>query len=243
MDGLAASIASLIAISCDEIHIPSNAFIMIHNSWTVGVGNATELRATAEVLEKIDGTLAAQYTATAARILGAEAAEAVDFPAMMAREEWLTAEEAAAVGLCDVVLEAVQIAASVRPDIAALYANAPAELIASVDPAQENEAPVEVEPEAEIEEPEPEVQEEPDPAYVAEIRTLCALSEKPDLADGFIANQTSFEDARAAIWDKRVADDEAEIDNSQPIETKSEKPRNQMQELRKSQYARFSGNK
>lgn len=36
VDGIAASIASIIAVSCDERHMASNACIMIHNSWTVG---------------------------------------------------------------------------------------------------------------------------------------------------------------------------------------------------------------
>lgn len=53
VDGVAASMASVIAMAGDEIHIPSNAFLMIHNPWTIAVGNAKDLRKVADDLDQI----------------------------------------------------------------------------------------------------------------------------------------------------------------------------------------------
>ena len=44
VDGLAASVASVIAMAGDEIIIPSNAFMMIHKAWTTAMGNANDMR-------------------------------------------------------------------------------------------------------------------------------------------------------------------------------------------------------
>ncbi|HDB5181134.1 TPA: Clp protease ClpP [Staphylococcus aureus] len=54
VDALAASIASVIAMSGDTIFMHKNSFLMIHNSWVMTVGNAEELRKTADLLEKTD---------------------------------------------------------------------------------------------------------------------------------------------------------------------------------------------
>ena len=51
VDGLAASIASVIAMAGDTINIADNAMIMIHDAWGVGIGTADEIRKTAEVLD------------------------------------------------------------------------------------------------------------------------------------------------------------------------------------------------
>src|SRR5699024_8569898 len=53
VDALAASIASVIIMAADEIRMPSNSMLMIHNPWTLTVGNASELRKTADDLDRI----------------------------------------------------------------------------------------------------------------------------------------------------------------------------------------------
>ena len=53
VDALAASIASLIAMAGDEIHIADNVFMMIHNPWGITIGTAADHRATADILEKL----------------------------------------------------------------------------------------------------------------------------------------------------------------------------------------------
>lgn len=61
IDGLAASIASVVVMAGDRIFMPKNAMMMIHNPWTLGVGNASEFRKLAEDLDKIRESLIAAY--------------------------------------------------------------------------------------------------------------------------------------------------------------------------------------
>ena len=59
--GIAASMASAIACACDELKIDANAFLMVHNPWTVVQGNAEEIRKEAEVLDQYRDALLAVY--------------------------------------------------------------------------------------------------------------------------------------------------------------------------------------
>lgn len=89
--GMAASIASIIAMGGDEIVIADNAFFMIHNAWTWGIGNRHELRKLSDTLEKIDGALAKTYASrTKAGIRSIKQ--------MMDDETWMTADEAVDLG-------------------------------------------------------------------------------------------------------------------------------------------------
>jgi ATP-dependent Clp protease, protease subunit len=54
VDGIAASIASVIAMAGDKIVIPSNAYLMVHKAWNIIAGNANDFREMADVLDKID---------------------------------------------------------------------------------------------------------------------------------------------------------------------------------------------
>ena len=111
IDGLAASIASVIAMAGDRIIMPANALMMIHNAWTIGAGNKGELRKLADELDLLDGTIRDVY---AARSGG----EAQTFAEMMDAETWFTAEEALSAGLVDEVEENKTIAASLSGDYA-----------------------------------------------------------------------------------------------------------------------------
>jgi ATP-dependent protease ClpP protease subunit len=94
VDGYAASAASLIAVAADRCVMAQGGFMMIHKAWTISVGNADELLASAELLEKIDGTLADTYAAKAG-------SDAAGFAEMMRAETWFTAQEAVDAGLAD----------------------------------------------------------------------------------------------------------------------------------------------
>jgi len=96
VDGYAASAASVVAIAADKVMMAPASMMMIHKAWTWGVGNADDLMATAELLEKIDGQLVQQY---AKRSNGKATAD--EFMAMIAAETWLTPQEAIDCGLCD----------------------------------------------------------------------------------------------------------------------------------------------
>ena len=87
VDGLAASAATTIASSADEVEIVDGGFYMIHNAWTFAFGNKHDLRETAGLLDKVDGAIIADY----ARRTGTSAEQLV---AWMDAETWFTAQEA-----------------------------------------------------------------------------------------------------------------------------------------------------
>ena len=114
IDGLAASIASVIAMSGDTIFMPKNAMMMIHNPWTIGMGNAIEFRKLAEDLDKIRESLVAAYE-------GHSTLTRDEIIELMDEETWLTATECEEYGFCDVVEEEKQLVASI--DKTLVYAN------------------------------------------------------------------------------------------------------------------------
>lgn len=91
IDGLAASAASVIAMAGDEIIMGENALMMIHDPWTLSLGNSAEMRSTADLLDKIRDSIVATY-ATKSSI---EVGQIAD---MMAAETWMSASEAIAGG-------------------------------------------------------------------------------------------------------------------------------------------------
>ena len=107
VDGLAASIASVIAMAGDKIIMPKNAMMMIHNAWTITVGNKEELRKMADDMEKVDASILATYVAKTGL-------PDDEITAMMDAETWLTADEAVEKGFADELEEAKVIAASIK---------------------------------------------------------------------------------------------------------------------------------
>ena len=104
IDGIAASVASVIAMAGDEINIAANGFIMIHEPFTVAFGTAADLRKTADQLDKINDSILNTYavrTGAPENIIGD----------MMAAETWMNAEEAVELGFADKITEEVAIAA------------------------------------------------------------------------------------------------------------------------------------
>jgi ATP-dependent Clp protease protease subunit len=97
IDGLAASMASMVALAGDEVHMTGNAFFMIHDPWTISIGNAAELRKDADVLEKVGGSLEDTYRHKTG-------ATTEQVRAWMEAETWFTADEASEAGFVDVVV-------------------------------------------------------------------------------------------------------------------------------------------
>jgi len=107
IDGMALSIASVIAMSGDEISIAGNAHMMIHDPWTIGVGSAADLRKTADTLDKVEIAIVNSYTART----GLESSQVAE---MMHEETWMDAREAVELGFADSIGAEVQIAAKAR---------------------------------------------------------------------------------------------------------------------------------
>jgi ATP-dependent Clp protease protease subunit len=131
IDGIAASIASVIAMAGDEIRMAENSMMMIHNPWVAVVGQAKDLRSSADILDKLRENIVATYAArTGMKPEGIAAA--------MDGESWFSAAECKANGFCSEVIEAKKMAAHF--DLSA-FKNAPTTFSA---PAENNEAPLQL---------------------------------------------------------------------------------------------------
>jgi ATP-dependent Clp endopeptidase proteolytic subunit ClpP len=102
VDGIAASMASVIAMAADVIRMPANSMMMIHNPTSGSYGEADELRKDAEVLDKIKEALISAYQ----RKTGTDRDEIAQ---MMDDETWFTAAEALEAGFADYVDDAVEV--------------------------------------------------------------------------------------------------------------------------------------
>ena len=105
VDGIAASIASVIAMAGDEIRIAANAMMMIHDPYGMSMGNSDEMRKTADLLDQIKGTIVDTYAKRTGETDSTIAS-------MMSNETWMTADEAKRYGFADMITEEQRIAAS-----------------------------------------------------------------------------------------------------------------------------------
>ena len=122
IDGLAASIASLVAMAGDKVIMPANAMMMIHNPWTWGAGNANDFRKLADDLDKIRESMIAAYENRSA-LTSEEIANLMD------AETWLSAKDSLEYGFADEIEAAKDVAAYVDEKHLARYKNAPKELL------------------------------------------------------------------------------------------------------------------
>lgn len=127
VDGLAASIASVIAMAGDKIVMPSNAFLMIHKASNIAMGNADDMRKMADDLDKIDEGILNVYADNIK-----DGVDINDIKSMVDSEKWLTGDDAAKYFNIDVT-KSNKAAASIG-DLSN-YKNVPQELVkASTEP-------------------------------------------------------------------------------------------------------------
>ena len=124
IDGLAASIATVIAMGADKVIMPKNAMMMIHNAWTGLYGNANDLRKMADDLDHINDTIVNTYL-----VKVKDKTDEATIRDLMDKESWLNAEECLSLGLCYEVSEPVKMAACLTKEQAHKFKNAPKELI------------------------------------------------------------------------------------------------------------------
>jgi ATP-dependent protease ClpP protease subunit len=115
IDGVAYSIASLIAMAGAEIRMASNAMLMVHAPWGMTVGNAPEMREMADILDKHSEAMLACYLRN-----GGPAEATVRGWLTDGKDHYFGADEAQAIGLVDAVDSRddeplMQIAAGLRP--------------------------------------------------------------------------------------------------------------------------------
>lgn len=214
--GLAASAASLVAMAGDSIEMPENTFMMVHNPWGFAMGNADEMRSTADVLDKIGASLASTY----AKRTGKSDDE---ITALLNAETWMTAQEALDAGFATKVTPALAVNASF--DVERLPENVRAAFFAQA-PAVKSKKDEPPAPQEQFEPFASKVQAMAEAAGLAayaahwaadpsldtveavsarvelarEIVALCGVAKMPEKADSYIKAAASLQSVRADIF-------------------------------------------
>jgi ATP-dependent Clp protease, protease subunit len=228
--GLAASIASIVALAGDKRQMPKNSFAMIHAPSGAAWGTEEDLREAADVVAKIKGSLRGVYTDR----MGITEAKADE---LMAKDSWLTAEEAKEIGFATEVTDAVE--ATARYDVSKLDLPTGASLFkAKADPAPAPKADPQPAPADEkplVEQIQALAKTAGVEAHAADIAlhctsladaqarvkavkditVLCAMSGMDKRAGAFIKANKSVDDVRAALIKAR-AEADPEIDGADP---------------------------
>ena len=228
--GLAASAASLVAMAGDTIEMPENSFMMVHNPWGFAMGGASDMRDTADMLDKLGTSLASTY----AKRTGKSAEE---IAALLDAETWMSAAEAVDAGFATAVISEVPVKAAFDLDrlpanVRAAYASAKASAPAPA-PAPEDD-PAENTPEASAPTLAGAIESQAAAADLSafaavfaadasldtqdkiaariaearEINALCKLAGFPEEAAGLIKAKASIPDARAKLLAKLSDSDE-----------------------------------
>lgn len=202
IDGLAASMGSVIAMAGDEIIMPSNAQLMIHNPYGVAIGGAKEIFSFARALENMKKSVRDIYAERSG--MGKE-----EVQTLMDDETWLTAAEAVELGLADTIEKPVKLAASVaaRFDLSK-FKNVPerfGRIIKETTMAKDkNDSGNEFEGE-DTPKTEAEVRAEIR-ARDKHVNSMCALAGYPDMAAKLIEDDATDAEVLAALEKQRDED-------------------------------------
>lgn len=236
--GVAASIASIIALAGDKREMPKNTFAMVHQASTIAFGTADDMRDAADTLDKVDGSLRGIYMDR----MGVDEAKATE---IMAKDTWLTADESLELGFATALIDDIRATAKFDMARAALPANVAAIFKAEADSEQKPADPEENKPDPD---PDPEVPDTPlaeqivtqatsagltayaplfavacvsmDEAKVrikhaGEIVALCKAAQRPDDAKAAIRANTPVAEVRAALV-KAMAEADEHTNNAPP---------------------------
>lgn len=122
IEGIAASIASVIAMAGDEIRIGEAANIMVHKPWSFAMGDAEIMRKEADVLDVLEDGIIAIYAARTGKSVE-------DLKALVAAETWFRGQQAVDEGFADEVIPAkTKKEKAAHSALLALYAHTPTDL-------------------------------------------------------------------------------------------------------------------
>lgn len=110
IEGFACSVASVIAMAGNSITMPQSSMMMIHNAWTIAMGNAQELRKVAEDLDQINNAIRQAYLS---KIMINEDR----LVELMDAESYLTAQECLDYGFCTKIDDSIDETESVNEAI------------------------------------------------------------------------------------------------------------------------------
>ncbi|PCJ12482.1 MAG: peptidase S14 [Gammaproteobacteria bacterium] len=121
IEGIAASMGSVVAMACDELLMAENSLMMIHNPWGMAVGDSGEIRKYADMLDKAKETLMLAYE----KRTGISSEELTE---LLNQETWFTASEALEKGFITGVIEPVEMAACIKDLDLSKFKNTPQSL-------------------------------------------------------------------------------------------------------------------
>lgn len=107
IDGIAASSASYISMAFDKVVMPENTMMMIHDPISYAVGNADDMRETADLLDKFKNSILSGYADKSGKTVD-------EISALLSNETWLTAKEALDIGFADEIIDAIEVVAMSR---------------------------------------------------------------------------------------------------------------------------------
>lgn len=107
IDGLAASMASVIAMVGNPVIMPENTMMMIHKPWGFAGGDANDMRDYADLLDKVESVLIPAYAAKTGKTSD-------EIAAMLEDETWLDGAECLAMGFADQVIPSLQVMACIH---------------------------------------------------------------------------------------------------------------------------------
>ena len=133
---LAASAASIIAMAGDRISMHPTAYMMIHNPWTIAMGDAKELRKTAKTLDVISEGLVSAYEARTGKSRD-------ELKKMLENETWMSANTCVEEGFADEICGyQVGAAASLnRPTMMSMKDHGILEIVRRMKAAKQEEDP------------------------------------------------------------------------------------------------------
>ncbi|MBY7234184.1 head maturation protease, ClpP-related [Escherichia coli] len=107
VDGVAASMASVIAMVGNPVIMPENTFMMIHKPFGFTGGDAEDMRTYADLLDKVEAVLLPAYAQKTGKTTD-------EIAAMLADETWMSGAECLAHGFADQVTPAVKAMACIQ---------------------------------------------------------------------------------------------------------------------------------
>jgi len=173
IEGIAASAATIVAMGGTKIIMADNALMMVHNPWTIAIGNAAEMRKTADALDAVRNTIVATYKWHSS--LSDE-----ELVALLDAETWMDADAAIAKGFATEKVAGLVAADALESRVLARL-TVPDAFKAKVDGFLAKPTPA------------------PAAAAAADVLRICREGDCLDLAEGFIAASATVDQVTAKV--------------------------------------------
>lgn len=210
VDGIAASAASYIAMAFDKVVMPKNTMMMIHDPISYAVGNADEMRDTADLLDKFKNSIISGYADKSGK-------SAEEISTLLSNETWISADEALEMGFADEVIDPIEVVAISK---VWNFKNAPQNLIEQEQPADPevkevvNQEPPKEEPVIEDPQTEEIKPAEPEKVDAVEVAEICMIAKVPHMTAEFLKSGMTIGEIK-----NKIISMQAERNNQLEIET------------------------